>query len=70
MIRPKLKVVYIMMAHLYIVDGHHTTVATKILGRGTGANMGVPTQQVPSVTDVHWYKHWYEFWKKTIKVVD
>ena len=55
---------------LYIVDGHHTTVATKILGRGTGANMGVPTQQVPSVTDVHWYKHWYEFWKKTIKVVD
>ena len=37
---------------------------------GTGANMGVPTQQVPSVTDVHWYKHWYEFWKKTIKVVD
>lgn len=66
----KHKVVYTMMAPHYIVDEHHPTVATKILGKGTGLNIGVPTQQMPSATNIHWYKHWYESGKKSIKIVD
>ncbi|SHN05360.1 hypothetical protein SAMN02746066_04627 [Anaerosporobacter mobilis DSM 15930] len=54
----------------YIVEGHHTTVATTILGKGSGINMNMPTNQVPSATNVHWVKRWYELWKTSIKVVD
>ncbi len=54
----------------YLVEGHHTTVATTMLGKGSGLNMNTPTKQVPSATNIHWTKKWYEFWKKSIKVVD
>lgn len=54
----------------YLVKGYHTTVATTILGRGSGLNMNTPTNQLPSATNVHWSKKWYEIWKKAIKVGD
>lgn len=54
----------------YLVEGHHTTVATTMLGRGSGPNMNIPTQQLPSTTKIHWTKKWYEFWKKSIKVLE
>ena len=52
----------------YLVEGHHTTVATKMLGRDFAVNMNLPTSQPPSVFNVHWTKKWYEFWKTSIKV--
>ena len=52
----------------YLVEGHHTTVANTILGRGSSANMNMVTPQVPSITNVYWTKKWYEFWKTSIKV--
>lgn len=54
----------------YLVEGHHTTIANTILGKGTGPNMGVYTSQMPSSTDIYWTKSWYEFGKKTIKIVE
>lgn len=54
----------------FLVDGHHTTVASTMLNKGTCVNMGIPTNQLPSVTNVYWSKQWYEFWKTTIKIVD
>lgn len=54
----------------YIVDGHHTTVASQISHKGTCANMGLPTSQLPSVTNVYWYKKWYEIGKKVIEIID
>lgn len=55
---------------LYVVEGHHTIVASTMLGKGTGMNMGVPTQQIPSSKNIYWSKQWYEFWKTSIKIVD
>ena len=52
------------------MEGHHTTVAAEILGKGTGMNMGVPTEQMPSATNVYWYKEWYEFWKIAIEIIE
>jgi len=52
----------------YLVEGHHTTVANTMLGKGSGVNMNIPTQQIPSATNVYWTKKWYEFWKTQIKV--
>lgn len=52
----------------YLVEGHHTTVANTMLGKGSGVNMNIPTQQMPSATNVYWTKKWYEFWKTQIKV--
>lgn len=40
----------------YLVEGHHTTVATTMLGRGSGPNMNIPTQQLLSTTKIHWTK--------------
>ena len=54
----------------YIVEGHHTTVASKINGTGTSANMGQPTTQEPSTTNVYWWKEWYEFWKTVIEIIE
>ena len=54
----------------FLVEGHHTTVASTILGKGTCMNMGVTTSQLPSVTNVYWAKRWYEFGKTVIKIVD
>lgn len=54
----------------FVVDGHHTTVASTILDRGTCMNMGITTNQLPSATNVYWTKHWYEFWKTAIKIVE
>ena len=54
----------------YLVDGHHTTVASTILGKGTCVNMGQPTTGVPSATNVYWTKHWYEFGKTAIKIME
>ena len=62
--------VYVDSTGRYLVEGHHTTVATTMLGRESGFNMNVQTNQLPSVTNVHWKKSWYEFWKKSIKVVN
>jgi len=53
-----------------IVDGHHTTIASTIPGKGTCINMGVPTSQLPSMSNVYWIKKWYEFGKTAIKIVD
>ena len=53
----------------YLIEGHHTTVATTMLNKDSGMNMNTPTKQKPLVKDVHWTKKWYEFWKKSIKVV-
>jgi hypothetical protein len=52
----------------YLVEGHHTTVANTMIGKGSGVNMNIPTQQMPSATNVYWTKKWYEFWKTQIKV--
>lgn len=54
----------------YLVEGHHTTVATIMLGKGSGPNMNIPTKQLPSAKNIHWTKKWYQFWKKTIKIVE
>ena len=54
----------------YLVDGHHTTVASTILGKGTCMNMGAFTNQLPSATNIYWTKHWYEFWKTAIKIME
>lgn len=54
----------------YLVDGHHTTVASTILGKGTCMNMGMVTNQLPSATNIYWTKQWYEFWKTAIKIMD
>ena len=53
----------------YLVDGHHTTVANVMLGRGTEINMNIPTRLPPSATNIYWTRHWYEFWKTAIKVI-
>lgn len=52
----------------YIVDGHHTTIASQMRGQGTGFNMGMSTNMSPSATDIYWTKKWYEIWKKAIKI--
>ena len=52
----------------YIVDGHHTTIASQMRGQGTGFNMGMSTNMPPSATDIYWTKKWYEIWKKAIKI--
>ena len=62
--------VYSDFSGRYLVEGHHTTVATTMLGKGSGMNMNTPTNQIPSATNICWSKKWYEFWKKSIKVVD
>lgn len=52
----------------YVVEGHHTTVAAEMTGKGTTGNMGAVTNDPPAATDVCWWAEWYEFWKKPIKV--
>jgi hypothetical protein len=52
----------------YVVEGHHTTVAAEMIGKGTTGNMGAVTNDPPATTDVCWWAEWYEFWKKPIKV--
>ena len=54
----------------YLVEGHHTTVAFKMLGKENAINMNTTTQDLPSVTNVYWTKKWYQFWRKTIKIVE
>lgn len=54
----------------FLVEGHHTTVANTMLGRGNDLNMGVPSDGGPSTQDYYWTKRWYEFYKQTIKVID
>jgi hypothetical protein len=53
----------------YLVEGHHTTVATEMLGKDPGFNMNMITTQEPSAMNVYWSKNWYEFGKTSIKVV-
>jgi hypothetical protein len=62
--------IYVKENIRYIVEGHHTTVATKMLGKGTGMNMNTKTFDVPSAMNVYWTKKWYEFWKTKIKILD
>ena len=47
----------------YLVEGHHTTVAFKMLGKDNAINMNTETS-------VYWTKKWYQFWRKTIKIVE
>jgi hypothetical protein len=54
----------------YVVDGHHTTIASEINGTGTGFNMGTPTEQQPSATNVYWWREWYEIWKTVIEIIE
>ena len=54
----------------FLVDGHHTTIASTILNKGTCMNMGLMTNQLPSATNIYWTKHWYEFWKTAIKIME
>lgn len=54
----------------YLVEGHHTTVASTILGRGTGPNMGLFSPGAPEIMNVYWSKHWYEFGKTVIKIME
>ena len=61
--------VYVDGETRYLVDGHHTTVASTILGKGSGMNMGMITNQMPSATNVYWAKKWYEIGKKVIQIV-
>ena len=53
-----------------LVEGHHTTVASTIFGKGTCLNMGNATSQLPLAYNMHWSKSWYEFGKKVIKILD
>lgn len=62
--------VYTDITGRYLIEGYHTTVATTMLGRDSGFNMNISTQQVPSATNIHWSKKWYEFWKRGIRVLD
>lgn len=50
----------------FLVEGHHTTVAVTMLGRGTGPYMGTPTTASPSATNVYWISR---FGHRGIKVV-
>ena len=52
----------------YVVEGHHTTVAAQMAGKGITGNMGALTNDPPAATNVCWWAEWYEFWKKPIKV--
>ena len=54
----------------YLVEGHHTTVAFKMLGKDNAINMNTATSDLPSATNVYWTKKWYQFWRKTIKIVE
>jgi len=54
----------------YLVDGHHTTIASVITGKGPGMNMGIVTNQLPSATNVYWSRKWYEFGKTVIKIME
>lgn len=54
----------------YLVEGHHTTVAFKMLGKDNAINMNTATSDLPSATNVYWTKKWYQFWIKTIKIVE
>lgn len=54
----------------YLVEGHHTTVASTMLGTGTSSYMRAPSMDSPLATNVFWTRKWYEFWKNTIKVLD
>ena len=60
--------VYAVGKTRYLVEGHHTTVAATILGKGTCAGMGVSTTQVPSALNVYWYKRWYQFGRTVIRI--
>lgn len=53
----------------YLVEGHHTTVAFKMLGKENAINMNTATNDIPSATNVYWTKKWYQFWRKTIKIM-
>ena len=54
----------------YLVEGHHTTVAFRMLGKDNAINMNTVTKDLPSATNVYWTKKWYQFWRKTIKIVE
>ncbi len=54
----------------YLVEGHHTTVAFKMLGKESAINMNTITNDLPSATNVYWTKKWYQFWRKKIKIVE
>ena len=61
--------VYTDKTERYLVEGHHTTVATTILDKGSGFNMNQRSSDPPLTKSVYWTKSWYEFWKEAIKVV-
>ncbi len=57
-------------ANRYLVEGHHTTVAFKMLGKDTSPNMNIGTSKAPSTKDVYWTKKWYQLNRKSIKIIN
>lgn len=54
----------------YLVEGHHTTVAFKMIGKNSGPNMNICTSDLPSAMNIYWTKKWYQFGRKAIKIID
>lgn len=52
-------VMCILMVHCYLVEGHHTTVAVKMLGKESAINMNTATRDLLSATNVYWTKKRY-----------
>ena len=61
--------VYFDGASRYLIEGHHTTVAFKMLGKGTVLGMNLESKDPPLVMGLYWTKKWYQFWRKTIKIM-
>lgn len=59
--------IYRTGAQRFLVDGHHRMVAQTILRNGNFYT--IPTNLMPSVTNIYWSKQWWEIGKVVIKVV-
>ena len=51
----------------YLVDGHHTSVASTIVQK-SGIGMGQRALLPPEARNVYWTKRWWELGKKTIQI--
>lgn len=52
-------VMCILMVHCYMVEGHYTKVAVKMLGKESAINMNTATKDLLSATNVYWTKKRY-----------
>lgn len=60
--------IYSNGAGRYLVEGHHTTVASTILGKGSCGSMGSLTTMEPSAFNVYWARRWYQIGRTVIKI--